>query len=230
VLAAAALAVTVGTWAVFPEAFVFFGILHSILVCSVLALPFLGAPVALILAAAAACLAAPHWLATPALNHPLLTWLGLGTRVPFTNDYEPVFPWLGFALLGVAIGRAALPALPAMPSAVAESRPARALAFAGRHSLLIYLLHQPILFGGVWAAAQVLAPSAEAEVAPFLQRCEAVCRETDRGAETCGTACACTLDAMRRDNLWSSSVRSRLSDLDRQRVAALAEQCFAGNK
>ncbi len=62
-------------------------------------------------------------------------------------DYLPLVPWLGFFLLGALFGRhvyasrqTALPDLPAWLESLA-----RPLAVAGRHSLLIYALHQPII-------------------------------------------------------------------------------------
>jgi uncharacterized membrane protein len=67
-------------------------------------------------------------------------------------DYYPLLPWGGAALLGVACGRLNYPdgrrrlSLPDLSAAA----PVRALRFLGRHSLLIYLLHQPILLGALF--------------------------------------------------------------------------------
>lgn len=62
----------------------------------------------------------------------------------YSADYYPLLPWLPVFLLGVwlggAIGRHAdAPAL--------SRRFPRALTFPGRHSLVIYLAHQPVLYG-----------------------------------------------------------------------------------
>ena len=105
----AALAVTVATYFAFPESYIFFGILHCIAVSSVLALPFLRLHPALTLAAAVFCLVAPRIFTNPALDAPWLDWLGLGASDPVTNDYVPIFPWFGLALIGVAAGRLMLP-------------------------------------------------------------------------------------------------------------------------
>ena len=62
-------------------------------------------------------------------------------------DYLPLIPWLGFFLIGAVIGRQIYAgqssAFPKAPSwLVLASQP---LVFMGRRSLLIYVLHQPIL-------------------------------------------------------------------------------------
>ena len=105
IILAAALLVTLGTWWLDPATFVFFGILHLIVVASVLALPFLRAPLWLILAAAVVFLAGPHFLTSPFFDAPAWYWLGLSPNPPPTVDYVPVFPWFGVVLLGVAAGR-----------------------------------------------------------------------------------------------------------------------------
>ena len=75
-------------------------------------------------------------------------WLGL-TPVRYTPvDFFPVIPWFGVVLLGVFLGNTFYPGgyrgfvLPDLSRAY----PVRLLDFLGRHSLLIYLIHQPILF------------------------------------------------------------------------------------
>ncbi len=144
-LAGAAALVTLGTWAAMPYA-VTFGILHAIALFSVLALGFLRAPTWVVLGSAILVLAAP-WVATsPAFSHPLLYPLGLDPAPPPSFDYEPVFPWFAPMLLGLAAARH----LP-VPRRPAAGDP---LARMGRHSLTIYLLHQPILLGGLIALSR----------------------------------------------------------------------------
>lgn len=76
-----------------------------------------------------------------------LTWLyPLGFKYAgfYSADYYPLLPWFPVFLLGVWLGGAVerhgdAPAL--------TRRYPPALTFAGRHSLLIYLAHQPVLYG-----------------------------------------------------------------------------------
>ena len=145
ILAACAALVTIGTMATMPAP-IYFGILHAIATFSVLALPFLRAPVWLTVGAAILVLFAPTVLASPFFNAGVFYPLGLAEVRPFTFDYEPIFPWFSVVLLGVAFAR--LRPLPQMRSEAEPVGPILgALAFLGRHSLIVYILHQPILFG-----------------------------------------------------------------------------------
>ena len=61
-------------------------------------------------------------------------------------DYFPLLPNFGFFLLGAALGRRLYPTkVTRFPGK--QGKLARFLGFCGRHSLTVYLLHQPILLG-----------------------------------------------------------------------------------
>jgi uncharacterized membrane protein len=68
-------------------------------------------------------------------------------------DYYPVLPWFGLSLLGIFTGYTLYPqgvrrfSLPNLAALL----PVRGLRFLGRHSLLIYVIHQPILIGLLFA-------------------------------------------------------------------------------
>lgn len=74
-------------------------------------------------------------------------WLyPLGLRYPgfYSADYYPLLPWFPVFLFGIWLGgvierNADAPVL--------SRRYPPALTFAGRHSLVIYLAHQPVLYG-----------------------------------------------------------------------------------
>ena len=151
VLAAAAALVTAASFAFAPDRFIFYGILHSIAVSSVLGLVFLRLPTAVTLAAAGAVFALPRIVQAPVFDAPWLVWLGLGTRTPPTMDFEPLFPWFGPFLLGLAAARLADRAgLLARAIDDAPGPSVRMLAWPGRHSLAIYLVHQPVLIVLLW--------------------------------------------------------------------------------
>ena len=70
--------------------------------------------------------------------------LGLTPADFFAADYFPVFPNFGFFLLGAALGKKLYPnKTTRFPRE--QGRISRFLQTCGRHSLSVYLLHQPIL-------------------------------------------------------------------------------------
>lgn len=146
-IGAAALLVTVATHFALPGLTVFYGILHSIAVSSLLGLAVLRLPATLSLALAAGVAALPYAFTHPAFQGALV-WTGLAPTAPITADFLPLFPWAAPLLAGVAAGRLAS-RLALWPRLDWPQTPLlRALAWPGRHSLAIYLIHQPILIGG----------------------------------------------------------------------------------
>lgn len=152
-VAGAALLVTVATWAAMPEYYVFFGILHAIALCSLLGLIFLRCPALITAAFGAMVMAASYYLPGPAFDAPLIRFLGLHTTPTLTVDFEPLFPWFGPFLLGLALARVLDHAKFLPRLAIASTRVTRAFAWPGQHSLMIYLAHQPVLLAVVWAYA-----------------------------------------------------------------------------
>ena len=77
---------------------------------------------------------------------PFLYPLGLTPKGFESADFFPVFPFFGYFLAGACLGRMFYSARRSLLPKRSFSSPApRFLGFCGRHSLLIYLIHQPIL-------------------------------------------------------------------------------------
>lgn len=152
VVIAAAAAITFITYVITPGAFIYFGILHSIAVCSLLGLLFLKFPWPLTAAFGVFFLVGRGFLSSSFFNAPVWYWTGLSTVYPSSNDYEPIFPWLGLVLLGIAAAKAASNngALQKLGRVNLKHRPWNSISLTGRHTLSIYLLHQPILFCGFY--------------------------------------------------------------------------------
>ena len=163
-IAGAALLVTAGSFLMFPHSFIYFGVLHGMAVMLVIARltagwgPWLwlagGAALALPWAMAAA-LMGPWAMAAEGFNSRWLNGLGLITRKPFTEDYVPVFPWLGVMWWGMAAGQVLLRRQRAWLAAALPA-PVRPLAVLGRWSLSYYLLHQPVMIGALMLVGWVL--------------------------------------------------------------------------
>jgi uncharacterized membrane protein len=145
IIAAAAL-VTLGFAVVMPGMLVFYGILHSIAVSSLIAVLFLRLPALVTLTVALAAFVLPLVFRDPAFNG-WLVWTGLGTLPPVTADFLPFFPWVAPMLAGIALGRG-MSHFELWPRlAWPPTRLNRVLAWPARHSLPIYLIHQPLLIG-----------------------------------------------------------------------------------
>lgn len=157
IIAGAAALVSIGTYLAFPDAFVFFGILHAIALCSLFGLAALRLPVFVIAALAIAVFYVPDFASSPAFNAPYWWWTGLQTAPLRTVDYEPIFPWFAPFLAGMVASKlASRLGLWARLSTTTPSRTAHLAGLPGRHSLLIYLIHQPVLIGIVWTVTQIL--------------------------------------------------------------------------
>ncbi|MCJ2082906.1 heparan-alpha-glucosaminide N-acetyltransferase [Methylobacterium sp. J-090] len=223
----AALAVTAATYGLFPGSYVFFGILHCIALSSVLALPFLFAPVAVTALGAALVMAAPHVMGGGVLDAPVLFFVGLGKTLPQTNDYVPLFPWFGLVLAGIVVGRLGLPRLAQtrIDRWRAARGPGRIAAFAGRHSLAVYLVHQPVLLALFSGIAALVGPHPRAGEAEFRTAYARNCIATGGEVAACRVAARCVVGAFRRDGLWAQSQRT-FTVAERARAQALSQGCY----
>ncbi|WP_230532785.1 DUF1624 domain-containing protein [Microvirga roseola] len=223
----AAAIITLVTLFAFPQSYIFFGILHAIAVSSVLALPFLRLHPSVVLGAAVICVAAPLVFTSPALDAPWLDWLGLGAADPVTNDYVPIFPWFGLVLAGLAAGLWHLPHRQTMRLARwrAKDSLGRGLIWAGRESLPIYLIHQPVLLAVLYGVLQIAGPNPVAEARPFMLQCEATCLQNAQPA-TCRSVCSCAVDNLRQSDLWRKILDNSIAAEDRTRISRVAQQCL----
>ena len=151
VIGGAALLVTAASAMMFPRSFIWFGVLHAIALSLLLARPLIDRPRAA-LAAGVIVIAAGVMLSSQHFDNRMLGWLGFMTGKPMTEDYVPLFPWSGVLFLGIAAGHALVASGFAMLAPLA--RMPRALRFLGRHSLAVYLVHQPLLLGGLGLAVR----------------------------------------------------------------------------
>ncbi|WP_295317485.1 heparan-alpha-glucosaminide N-acetyltransferase [Roseobacter sp.] len=156
VLCLAAALVSLATWVVFPDNFIRFGILHCIALSGVLGLICLRLPGVVNAGLAIVFVMAPDHLRSDLFNADLLLWTGLATVTPPALDYIPVMPWSGWFLAGLAAAQMLRPGRlrPAIALSRRYPKGAAFLAWPGRHSLTIYLLHQPVLLGLIWTGVK----------------------------------------------------------------------------
>jgi uncharacterized membrane protein len=138
------LLITLLTWIFVPREMIVFGVLHLIGASIVLAYPFLGLRLPNV-ALGACCIVLGLYLRNFEVDHTWLAWLGIRPDF-FMLDYWPIFPWFGVVLLGIFVGNTLYGGRrKRTPRAAPSLLGIRPLSFLGRHSLPVYLVHQPIL-------------------------------------------------------------------------------------
>jgi len=144
-IAGCAALITIMSLVMFSESWIYFGILHFMAVGSCVV--FL--------------LANTSWKITLMLGLAILAGFFLGwlpRRWPFdfistlpryTEDFVPLFPWLGVACLGLAFSqwlRQSTSVLGRLALIRRDDGVGQLITYSGKRSLWIYMIHQPILF------------------------------------------------------------------------------------
>ena len=221
---AAALAITAATRIAMPDGTIYFGILHSIAVGNVLALLLWRVPGGIVALFGLGIVVLPlldtGWLP----SNPWWVWLGLSGPAPATLDYRPLVPWAGVLLLGTVVGRL-WPWRDNRPAIGGRLGPAFKL--MGRHSFLIYLLHQAVLYPTVALLAQGLGTHGGDWLKAFESRCVSTCGETGATAAICLSSCSCARARVEATPL-ATELRSRpATTADRDSLGRIAGTCFA---
>jgi uncharacterized membrane protein len=156
ILFLSSLAISITTYIIFPHAWVYFGILHFILVASILALPFLNYPKLSLIVGILIILLYNLKIIS---MHKIFLFTIKYLPIPkyHTVDLAPLIPWFGVVLTGIAIKGLNLDKkffnLNIFKN---ENFINKILAFSGRHSLIIYLIHQPIFFAIFFLVRKVI--------------------------------------------------------------------------
>ncbi|WP_245514840.1 heparan-alpha-glucosaminide N-acetyltransferase [Jiella endophytica] len=223
-ICAGALAVTVATLFATPNSFVFFGILHHIALASLLGLAFLRLPALLTAACGIVVVAAPSFVTLPGFDSRWLAWIGwFSDKMPLSNDLVPIFPFFGAVLIGIAAGRIAvdrglIAIMRGWNDRLARLRP---LEFAGRHALIIYLLHQPLLYGLVASFALIAPPDRDAI---FAGDCNKACLAS-QDAAFCAKYCGCAEKRLKEDGLFDALMKNDAGEGEMTRIRQITTAC-----
>ncbi len=155
-LLGASLLVSFGSYTQFPDTWIYFGVLHFMLVASLIGLVFLRVPkLSLLLAIAIFVGYYLKYLNMRWLYELLQPLLHLPSG--YTEDLVGLFPWFGVFLLGMVFASYKLHNI-VFDNAFFNSpqKTNKLFSFFGRHSLVIYLIHQPILFALVYIYSNYL--------------------------------------------------------------------------
>lgn len=145
--------ITAATYIAMPAQFISFGILHFFGVCMLIfaacrkifdRIPvWPGAAASLILY----FLTKNIFFSVRGLPHSFLLYI-LGFNTGFSSaDYYPLLPWMFLFFIGCFLGRyfgeGRVPE-------IFTADPVKPLSFIGRHTMIIYLVHQPVIYGVMW--------------------------------------------------------------------------------
>ena len=153
-IAVCALLVSLASWLMFPRTWISFGVLHGIAVMLII-VRFTASWGTARFGLGVVAIALPRLVQHPFFDSRATDWIGLVTRLPVTEDFVPVLPWLGVMWWGAVATQWLLRHRPSLLNR-ALPRPLAPLAVLGRWSLTFYMTHQIVLLGGVAAVAWLL--------------------------------------------------------------------------
>lgn len=134
------LVISIGSYQVFEHSWIYFGVIHFITVALILSLFFVKTPnLSLVFAF---LLLGSYWLGyhpfDNLFNYSVHEW-----NIPvFTVDLVSLSPWFALVLLGIFVMHKNM-----FGFRIDENKSMKKIAYLGQHSLVIYLVHQPVLFG-----------------------------------------------------------------------------------
>ena len=138
-ISASAILVSVVTYFSVPDKWIYFGIFHCISLSLLLALFFLKIPkLALVLGVSI-----------------MVAYLGFGVELAWfkppqsTLDFIPLYPWSSMVLIGIGMESFSMHKKIQLPEN-------KTVLFFSRHSLSVYLLHQPILVAIIWTGKKIV--------------------------------------------------------------------------
>lgn len=142
-LGIAALIISITTYFIFPTQWIFLGTLHCIFLGSILIAPLVPYP-KLSWALMFLILLLQYWLDYD------IKWVSSFFNRP-SMDFIPIYPWFWCILLGLNLA-------PFIAKChLLNGFKVPGFKFLGRHSLKIYLLHQPLIFGVLALIKRVLS-------------------------------------------------------------------------
>ncbi len=140
------LIITLVTWFFLREGCVVFGILHLIGISIILAYPFLKLRYENLLIGLL-CIFLGTYLKGFVFNFYWLVWLGFRPTQFYSVDYFPLLPWFGVVLIGIFFGNLLYPDYSRKFHLhdFSDFYIIKLFCFLGKHSLFIYLIHQPLI-------------------------------------------------------------------------------------
>ena len=157
ILIAAALIISLATYKINSNTFIFFGILHLLAACSLFSIFIYKLPIIVIIALGAGIMILPDFYHTSSYYNAVLfeskflSWSGLYAGKTGSVDFYAFMPWSAAFIFGLACSKVFIKprrASSLSPLSFKEEKVGlitSSILWIGRKSLLIYLIHQPLL-------------------------------------------------------------------------------------
>ena len=145
------IAISILTFILDKSSFIFFGILHFLSVCSIISLALIkiNSNFQLFVICLGTGLIS---ISEITFDIPFIfSWLGFNEELPLTNDFYPIIPWITFYFFGFWLGGIINKKPNKEYKNISNTDPQlgaglKLIEYVGRKSLVIYILHQPLLF------------------------------------------------------------------------------------
>ncbi|MBF0297868.1 MAG: DUF1624 domain-containing protein [Oligoflexia bacterium] len=129
--------VSIATFFIFHNQWIKFGMLHVIAISSLLAIPFINKPIISLLSAIIILIL--FFIIIPnQLTFPPSEW------APHSLDYIPIYPWFSAVLIGIFLEHIGFFRIRIAPNSL------KFVQLLGQHSLIIYIIHQPLIYGTLY--------------------------------------------------------------------------------
>ena len=143
------------TYILFNSDMIRFGILHAISVSGLISLALLKLNSLTLVLLAIVIFLINLLIPQPVEGDYFWQWLIHTTETPNSLDYRPVLPWITPFILGMSSYQLFKKWGLLVTSKAISFRELSFLSWLGRNSLIIYLIHQPILFAGFFLFLQI---------------------------------------------------------------------------
>lgn len=145
--------ITLFSYYVRPQYYVYFGILHLIFVSSLLGRLLIDLSIIHLSLIGMFFLIVGLSVESNQLNQPLVYWIGLGDASAKSDDFAPLFPWFGLVVFGLILGK-----LLATPNRIQQNitqwHPqnlfVKIICWAGKYSIHLYFIHFQFFYLLVW--------------------------------------------------------------------------------
>lgn len=137
-----AMVITVATHLYSPDLGIKFGILHFLGVCMLLAPILQKLNRYALFSVGILSIIIGNYVSGISVTHDYLFVFGIYSEKFVSSDYYPLFPWIGVFIFGIAIGQIFYTKRKSIFNFSIGNNP---ISSVGRHTLMCYLVHQPLI-------------------------------------------------------------------------------------